>query len=75
MSDIKQAPSQDAVDTANDMLRRPANRTISPSADALEGSPGHVGAADVPDTEGQLGPDEISEPEEVLRNNEAKQHQ
>ena len=26
------------------------------------------------DTGGQLGPDEISDPEEVIRNNEAKHH-
>jgi hypothetical protein len=69
------APSEDPVETANDMLRRPTNRTISPSADALEGSPGHVDAADVQGSDGQLGPDEISEPDEVVRNNEAKQHQ
>ena len=75
MANFKQNAPEDAVETANDMLRRPANRTVSPSADSLEGSPGHVDAADVQSIEGQLGPDEISEPDEVVRNNEAKQHQ
>jgi hypothetical protein len=58
----------DAVETANDMLRRNENRTISPSGDALEGSPGAKHA----DIDGQLGPDEISEPMEVVLNNEVK---
>lgn len=63
------------------------NRTISPSADAMTGAPGPSGA-DTPDEraetqaspiaaeelEGQLGPDEISEPDEVVKNNEAKIH-
>ena len=62
----------DPVSTANEMLRRSPDRTISPRADAMEGSPGR--AADIEALDGQLGPDEISDPDEVVKNHEAKLH-
>jgi hypothetical protein len=61
-----------AVDTANEMLDRSRNRTVSPAPDAMEASPGLV--PEVEALDGQLGPDEISEPEEVVKNYEAKLH-
>ena len=64
--------ADDPVETANGMLRRNSNRTVSPSADAMEGAPGRP--VDDESLDGQLGPDEISEPEEVVKNHEAKQH-
>jgi len=71
-SDKQRYPDeQDPVDIADDRISRPANRTVSPSGDAVEGAPGaHTFAS----LDGQLGPDEISEPEEVIKNNEAKLH-
>lgn len=62
----------DPVELADAMLRRKENRTISPSGDAMEASAGQV--PDTADDDGQLGPDEISEPDEVIKNNEAKHH-
>jgi hypothetical protein len=38
----------------------------------MEGAPGRP--TGVESVDGQLGPDEISDPAEVIRNNEAKQH-
>jgi hypothetical protein len=58
-------------DDDNFVQREAANRTVSPSADAVEGSPGHLHAAEV---EGQLGPDELPDPDEVVMNQEAKLH-
>lgn len=54
------------------MLRRSPNRTMSPSRDAMEGAPGRPLTDESVD--GQLGPDEISEPDEVMKNNQAKLH-
>jgi hypothetical protein len=54
------------------MMSRPANRTVSPSSDAVEGAPGAL--TSVESLDGQMGPDEISEPDEVIKNNEAKLH-
>ena len=62
---------QDPVTVADKMLSKPSNRTISPSSDAVEGAPGR---ASVETLDGQMGPDEISEPDEVIKNNEAKLH-
>jgi hypothetical protein len=60
---------QDAVAMADEMLKKPANRTVSPSGDTLEAAAGpSPGVA----LDGQLGPDELPEPEEVILNNEAK---
>jgi hypothetical protein len=70
-------------DDDNYMDRQRANRTISPSADQLEGSPGsrmHTSALATPaggaheEDEGQLGPDELPDPAEVVMNHEAKAH-
>ena len=61
----------DPIETANDMLRKEPNRTISPSADAMEGAPGRP---DLEPLDGQLGPDEISDPDELVKNQEAKHH-
>ena len=63
---------QDPVAIADDMMSRPANRTVSPSSDAVEGAPG--AHTSIESLEGQMGPDEISEPDEVIKNNEAKLH-
>jgi hypothetical protein len=63
---------QDPVAIADDMLSRPANRTVSPSSDAVEGAPG--AHTSIESLDGQMGPDEISEPDEVIKNNEAKLH-
>ena len=71
MAEPTKPGDEDPIDIANDMLRKRPNRTISPASDAVEGAAGHVDAEAV---EGQLGPDEISEPEEVVMNNEAKHH-
>jgi hypothetical protein len=60
---------QDAVAMADDMLKKPANRTISPSGDSMEAAAGPSPGVSL---EGQLGPDELPEPEEVILNNEAK---
>ena len=62
---------EDPIEIANEMLTRADNRTLSPRADAMEGAPGPP-AGELLD--GQLGPDEISEPDEVVKNNEAKSH-
>jgi hypothetical protein len=66
------APEDDPVNVADDLLRDAENRTLSPHADAMEGAPGPAG--DIEQLDGQLGPDEISEPDEVIKNNEAKLH-
>jgi hypothetical protein len=61
----------------NYMVRQKPNRTISPSADQLEGSPGSVtapGRRGFDEDEGQLGPDELPDPAEVVMNHEAKLH-
>jgi hypothetical protein len=73
MPDPRHRPpnSDDPIETANELLRRSPNRTESPRAEGMEGAPGR--AAGVESLEGQLGPDEISDPDEVVRNNEAKQ--
>jgi hypothetical protein len=63
----------DALDVANGMLQRDRNRTVSPSGDAVEGAPG--ANTDAQALDGQLGPDEISDPDELLKNHEAKRHQ
>jgi hypothetical protein len=63
---------QDPVAIADDMMQRPSNRTVSPSGDAVEGAPGANTSVEALD--GQMGPDEISEPDEVIKNNEAKLH-
>ena len=63
---------QDPVAIADDMMPTQSNRTVSPSRDALEGSAGPQ--ASVESLDGQMGPDEISEPDEVIKNNEAKLH-
>ena len=65
-------PDDDPIATADEMLEHTADRTISPRAEAMQGAPGPPAGEDVLD--GQLGPDEISEPEEVIRNHEAKAH-
>ena len=51
--------------------RRAVNRTISPSRDAMEGSPGPMRADEF---DGQLGPDELPDADEVAMNQEAKLH-
>ena len=61
----------DEQDEENFVQREAANRTVSPSADAVEGSPGQLQAAEA---EGQLGPDELPDPDEVVMNQEAKLH-
>jgi hypothetical protein len=75
MSDDKKQrypDEQDPVAIADDMMSRPANRTVSPRSDAVEGAPGvHTS---IESLDGQMGPDEISEPDEVIKNNEAKLH-
>ena len=63
---------QDPVAIANEMLSKPSNRTVSPSSDAVEGAPGRPSLDSL---EGQMGPDEISEPDEVIKNKQAKLHQ
>ena len=63
---------QDPAAIAEDMMSRPPNRTVSPSGDAVEGAPGAPPSIEALD--GQMGPDEISEPDEVIKNNEAKLH-
>jgi hypothetical protein len=68
----KQLSNDDPVATADEMSRRTPDRTLSPHADAMEGAPGRPAGVDALD--GQLGPDEISEPDEVVMNQEAKQH-
>lgn len=62
----------DPIATADEMLTQSSNRTLSPSADAMEGAPGRPAGEEALD--GQLGPDEISDPVEVVRNHEAKLH-
>jgi hypothetical protein len=63
---------QDPVAVADDMMRKPGNRTVSPSRSAVEGAPG--ANTSIESLDGQMGPDEISEPDEVIKNNEAKLH-
>jgi hypothetical protein len=60
---------QDSVAMADEMLKKPANRTISPSGDTMEAAAGPSPGVSL---DGQLGPDELPEPEEVILNNEAK---
>ena len=73
MSNTKNCGQQDddPARTAN-ASRRPNNRTPRPTADAREETPGRL--VTVESLEGQLGPDEISEPDEVIKNHEAKLH-
>lgn len=54
---------QDPVGAARDTPGRSAKAPQSASQEATDAT-----------LEGQLGPDEISEPDEVVRNNEAKLH-
>jgi hypothetical protein len=61
----------DPIAMADRLLGQSTNRSVSPAADSMEGAAGPLPASP---NEGQLGPDEISEPDEVIRNNEAKQH-
>jgi len=61
----------DEQDEENAVEREAANRTISPSGEAMEGSPGPLQAAEA---DGQLGPDELPDPDEVVMNQEAKLH-
>ncbi len=71
-SDTRSSPDEQPVELADDMLRKPEHRTLSPSADAMEGAAGpHMTAESL---DGQLGPDEISDPDEIIKNNEAKHH-
>ena len=63
---------QDPVAIADDMMRKPVNRTVSPDSTAVEGAPG--ANTSIESLDGQMGPDEISEPDEVIKNNEAKLH-
>jgi hypothetical protein len=51
--------------------REPANQTTSPNGEPMEASPGRVSEEDV---DGQLGPDELSDPQEVVMNLESKRH-
>ena len=67
----RDSAEDDPIEIANDMLSHADNRTVSPRADAMEGAPGSAPAEML---DGQLGPDEISEPDEVVKNNEAKLH-
>ncbi len=62
----------DPLATADEMLQPSANRTISPTGGDMEGAPGRPVTDD--EIEGQLGPDEISDPDEVIRNHDAKAH-
>lgn len=66
-------PEQEAIETADEMLQRPSNRTVSPSVDAMEAAAGPSPGGEA--LEGQMGPDEISDPDELIKNNEAKLHQ
>ena len=61
----------DSARTAK-VLRHPNSRTLNPTDDAPEETPGRL--VTVESLEGQLGPDEISEPDEVIKNHEAKLH-
>ena len=63
---------EDPVEIANDLLQHDRNRTQSPSSDAVEGAPGPI--ASDPSLDGQLGPDEISDPDEIVMSIEAKHH-
>jgi hypothetical protein len=73
MEGRKPQPRADsAVDLADEMLQRDRNRTISPHAQDVEGAPGSN--PDIQALDGQLGPDEISEPQELVMNHEAKRH-
>ncbi len=51
--------------------REAANRTISSGDEPMEASPGRLPEEDV---DGQLGPDELSDPQEVVMNLESKRH-
>lgn len=62
-------PHEDPV-AADDMVPDAGNPITSPAGS--ESASGHRVAAE--SLEGQLGPDEISEPDEVIKNNEAKLH-
>jgi hypothetical protein len=54
-----------------DVERVPANRTISPGGEPLEAAAGRVPDDDI---DGQLGPDELPDPDEVAMNLESKRH-
>jgi hypothetical protein len=67
--------SQDnAVELADAMSRRHENRTISPHGNDVEAAAGALPNTDAEEDDGQLGPDEISDPDEVIKNHEAKHH-
>jgi hypothetical protein len=51
--------------------RELANRSIGPGGKPIEASPGRLPEEDV---DGQLGPDELSDPQEVVMNLESKRH-
>ena len=55
----------------------PHDKTPADATDGTADQASHSAPQERTDStlDGQLGPDEISEPEEVVRNNEAKQHQ
>ena len=70
-SKVRHSEDEDPIEMANEMLSREDNRILSPRAEAMEGAPGPPAGEAL---DGQLGPDEISEPDEVVKNNEAKLH-
>jgi hypothetical protein len=51
--------------------RELANPSISPGGEPMEALPGRLPEEDV---DGQLGPDELSDPQEVVMNLESKRH-
>lgn len=65
-------PLEEPVDDTNETFKVASMPTPSPTAHAIEGASPRSVAVEALD--GQLGPDEISEPDEVLKNNEAKLH-
>lgn len=67
-----QGPEDDPVALADAMQPQTPERTTSPRADDMQGAAGP--SAHDATLDGQLGPDEISEPEEIVMNNEAKAH-
>jgi hypothetical protein len=65
-------PLEEPLDAANEMFKVASKPTPSPTAHTIEGASPRPVAVEA--LEGQLGPDEISEPDEVIKNNEAKLH-
>jgi hypothetical protein len=51
--------------------REAGNRTIDPRGEPMEALSGRLPEEDV---DGQLGPDELSDPQEVVMNLESKRH-